>query len=168
MSPKSLLRHKQAISDLSELSQGGFRTVIDEVDPLDKNAVKRVVLCGGKVYYDLLDKRRDEDLKDVAIVRIEQLYPYPAARVNEVLAQYPNATELVWAQEEPQNQGAWLFLAPYIYAELGSFTGRLKVSYAGRPASAAPACGSPYLHAKQQATLVVDALGINNERQGEA
>ncbi len=170
MSPKSLLRHKLATSTLSELSEGGFKTVIGEIDNIKKDAVKRVVLCGGKVYYDLLEKRREEELNDIAIVRIEQLYPYPEKHVREILAQYPNLEKVIWAQEEPQNQGAWLFIATHIYADVASVrTDKLiPVSYVGRPASAAPACGSPYLHAKQQATLVIDALGINPEQQGES
>lgn len=170
MSPKSLLRHKLATSTLDELSNGGFKTVIDEIDNIDKNAVKRVVLCGGKVYYDLLEKRRDEALNDVAIIRIEQLYPYPEQKVRATLAQYPNVEQVIWAQEEPQNQGAWLFIASHIYADVASLSPNklIPVNYAGRPASAAPACGSPYLHAKQQANLVIDALGINPEQQGES
>lgn len=170
MSPKSLLRHKLATSTLNELSDGRFQTVIDEIDSLDKNAVTRVVLCGGKVYYDLLEKRREEELNHVAIVRIEQLYPYPSSRVREVLAQYPNVQEVIWAQEEPQNQGAWSYVANSIYADVATLRPGtlLPVNYAGRPASAAPACGSPYLHAKQQASLVIDALGIDPEQQGEA
>ena len=174
MSPKSLLRHKLATSTLDELANGRFDTVIDEVDNLDKTAVKRVVLCGGKVYYDLLEKRREEELDDVAIVRIEQLYPYPQARVREVLSQYPNLERVMWAQEEPQNQGAWLFIAHLIYSDVASLRPDqlIPVNYAGRPASAAPASGSPYLHAKQQATLVIDALGLDStnkpDQQGES
>lgn len=174
MSPKSLLRHKLAVSTLDELAKGYFETVIDDVDNLDNNAVKRVVLCGGKVYYDLLEKRREAELKDVAIVRIEQLYPYPQTRVREVLAQYPNLERVMWAQEEPQNQGAWLFIAHLIYSDVASLRPDqlIPVNYAGRPASAAPASGSPYLHAKQQATLVIDALGLDStskpDQQGES
>lgn len=170
MSPKSLLRHKLATSTLDELSDGRFQTVIDEIDNLDKSKVTRVVLCGGKVYYDLLEKRREEELNHVAIVRIEQLYPYPTTRVQEVLSQYTGVQQVVWAQEEPQNQGAWLFIANHIYSDVSTLRpdSLLPVSYAGRPASAAPACGSPYLHAKQQASLVIDALGIDPEQQGDA
>ena len=159
-SPKSLLRHKLATSTLDELATGTFQTVIDEVDNINKADVTRVVLCGGKVYYDLLEKRREKELNNTVIVRIEQLYPYPEARLAEVLAQYPNVTELVWAQEEPKNQGAWLFIAPRLYEGLMASGKQIKLSYAGREASAAPACGSPYLHAKQQAQLVNDALAI--------
>jgi 2-oxoglutarate dehydrogenase E1 component len=166
MSPKSLLRHKLAVSDLSELTQGGFKTVIGEIDPLDPHKVDRVILCGGKVYYDLLEKRREQGLDNVAIVRIEQLYPYPEACIQKEILKYPNARRVVWCQEEPQNQGAWLFIAPRIYAFV--LSADMKLSFAGRPASAAPACGSPYLHAAQQSDLIIDALGIQTEQQGES
>ena len=107
MSPKSLLRHKMAISSLDELANGAFQNVIDEVDDLDKSAVKRIVLTSGKVYYDLLEQRRLGQLDHVAIIRIEQLYPFPEQHLADVLAQYPNLELVVWCQEEPQNQGAW-------------------------------------------------------------
>jgi 2-oxoglutarate dehydrogenase E1 component len=166
MSPKSLLRHKLAVSDLSELTQGGFKTVIGETDQIDPQGVDRIVLCGGKVYYDLLEKRREQGLENVAIIRIEQLYPYPEARIQAEILKYPNARRVVWCQEEPQNQGAWLFIAPRIYAFV--LSADMKLSFAGRPASAAPACGSPYLHAAQQNELIIDALGIQTEQQGES
>ncbi|NHB58385.1 2-oxoglutarate dehydrogenase E1 component [Acinetobacter shaoyimingii] len=167
-SPKSLLRHKLATSTLEELANGQFQTVIDEIDNINKADVTRLVLCGGKVYYDLLEKRREQELNNTAIVRIEQLYPYPEARLAEVLAQYPNVTELVWAQEEPKNQGAWLFIAPRLYDDVMKSGKQVRISYAGREASAAPACGSPYLHAKQQAQLVNDALAIAAEQSGDS
>ena len=160
MSPKSLLRHKLATSTLSELANGTFQTVIDEIDNINKADVTRLVLCGGKVYYDLLEKRREQELNNTAIVRIEQLYPYPEQRIAEVLAQYPNVKDIVWTQEEPKNQGAWLFIAPRLYDDVMKSAKPVRISYAGREASAAPACGSPYLHAKQQAQLVNDALAI--------
>ncbi|AMW80335.1 2-oxoglutarate dehydrogenase E1 component [Acinetobacter sp. TGL-Y2] len=165
-SPKSLLRHKLATSTLEELATGSFQTVIDEVDNLSKADVTRLVLCGGKVYYDLLEKRREENL-NIAIVRVEQLYPYPEQRIAEVLATYPNVKEIVWCQEEPKNQGAWLFIAPRLYDDIMKSGQQIRISYAGREASAAPACGSPYLHAKQQAQLVNDALAIVVEQSGE-
>ena len=167
-SPKSLLRHKLATSTLEELATGTFQTVIDEVDQINKADVTRLVLCGGKVYYDLLEKRREEELNNTAVVRIEQLYPYPEQRIAEVLASYPNVKEIVWAQEEPKNQGAWLFIAPRLYDDVMKAAKQVRISYAGRPASAAPACGSPYLHAKQQAQLVNDALAIAAEQSGDS
>ena len=168
MSPKSLLRHKLAVSSLDELANGSFQTVIDEIDPINKADVTRVVLCGGKVYYDLLEKRRELGLNHIALVRVEQLYPYPEQRLAEVLAAYPNVQELVWAQEEPKNQGAWLFIVPRLYDGILKSGKQIRISYAGREASAAPACGSPYLHAKQQAQLVNDALAITAEQSGDS
>ena len=165
-SPKSLLRHKLATSTLEELATGTFQTVIDEVDQINKQDVTRVVLCGGKVYYDLLEKRREQNL-NIAVVRVEQLYPYPEQRLAEVLEAYPNMKELVWCQEEPKNQGAWLFIAPRLYEGVMKGSKQIQISYAGRDASAAPACGSPYLHAKQQAQLVNDALAIVADQSGE-
>lgn len=168
MSPKSLLRHKLATSSLDELANGSFQTVIDEIDQINKADVTRLVLCGGKVYYDLLEKRRELGLNHIAIVRIEQLYPYPEQRLAEVMAAYPNIQELVWTQEEPKNQGAWLFLVPRLYEDVLKTGKQIRISYAGREASAAPACGSPYLHAKQQAQLVNDALAIEAEQSGDS
>ncbi len=160
MSPKSLLRHKLAVSALSELAQGKFETVLGEVDALDPAQVTRVVLCGGKVYYDLLEKRRELGLDHVALVRVEQLYPFPAERIAAELSRYPNAKILVWAQEEPQNQGAWLYIAPPLYVLAATVLPERPVRFAGRESSAAPACGSPYLHARQQAALVAEALDV--------
>ncbi|MEC7120634.1 MAG: 2-oxoglutarate dehydrogenase E1 component, partial [Pseudomonadota bacterium] len=120
------------------------------------------------VYYDLLEKRRELGLEQVAIVRVEQLYPYPEARLRNVLSQYPNAQMVKWCQEEPQNQGAWSFIAPLLYSTVHDVLPTVAVRYAGRVASAAPACGSPSLHARQQTALIADALGISTEQQGEA
>jgi 2-oxoglutarate dehydrogenase E1 component len=166
MSPKSLLRHKLAVSNLSELATGKFETVIDEVDAIDKDAVNRVVICGGKVYYDLLEKRRELNLGNVAIVRVEQLYPFPESRLAHVLASYPNHKHVVWCQEEPKNQGAWSFVAPLLYPLVNDVKVGTPIHCASRPASAAPACGSAYLHVKQQTSLVAAALGIDEESEG--
>jgi 2-oxoglutarate dehydrogenase E1 component len=168
MSPKSLLRHKLATSTLEELAIGSFQTVIDEIDQINKSDVTRLVLCAGKVYYDLLEKRREQNLTNVAIVRIEQLYPYPETRILEVLAEYPNLKELIWAQEEPENQGSWLYIALRLYKNVATLGKLVDVKYVGREASAAPACGSPYLHAKQQAQLINDALAIEAEQSGDS
>lgn len=167
MSPKSLLRHKLATSTLEELANGTFQTVIDEVDQINKADVNRLVICGGKVYYDLLEKRRELGLENVAIIRVEQLYPFPAQVLNAIIETYPNIKDVVWTQEEPKNQGAWLFIAPRLYEEILPLGRNISISYAGREASAAPACGSPYLHAKQQAQLVQDALGVQVEVTGD-
>jgi len=155
MTPKSLLRHKLAVSSLEDLTQGHFRLVIPEVDALNDNGVKRVVLCSGKVYYDLLQKRRDQGQDDVAIVRIEQLYPFPKKELMGELAKYANAKQIVWCQEEPQNQGAWFAISHNIQECLSSDQ---TLTYAGRGFFAAPAVGSPGLHAKQQLELVEQAL----------
>ncbi|MFB2538772.1 MULTISPECIES: 2-oxoglutarate dehydrogenase E1 component [unclassified Acinetobacter] len=168
MSPKSLLRHKLATSELDELANGTFQTVIDEIDSIDKNAATRLVLCGGKVYYDLLEKRRELGLDHTAIVRVEQLYPFPAKALQDVVAQYPNVKDVVWAQEEPKNQGAWSFITPYLYENVLPVVAQAKIHYAGRDASAAPACGSPYLHAEQQAQLLNVALGVKSEQTGDS
>ncbi|KAF7276635.1 hypothetical protein GWI33_010007, partial [Rhynchophorus ferrugineus] len=167
MSPKSLLRHKLATSTLDELAYGTFQTVIDEIDTVNKEEVTRLILCGGKVYYDLLEKRRELGLNHIAIVRVEQLYPYPVDVLNAVIATYPNIKDLVWTQEEPQNQGAWLFIAPRLYKEILPLGKSIQIHFAGRDASAAPACGSPYLHAKQQAQLVHRALDIQVDETGD-
>ncbi|MGL4206154.1 MAG: 2-oxoglutarate dehydrogenase E1 component [Aeromonadaceae bacterium] len=153
--PKSLLRHPQAVSSLDELAHGSFQNVIGEIDPHEPEAVTRVVMCSGKVYYDLLEARRKGALAHVAIVRIEQLYPFPHAQLREVLAAYPQVQEYVWCQEEPQNQGAW-YCSQHHFREAIPEGAQLR--YAGRPASASPAVGYISLHLKQQKALVDEAL----------
>ncbi len=155
MTPKSLLRHKLAISTLDELTSGGFQTVIPEVDTLNAEKVTRVVLCCGKVYYDLLQKRRDDKLQNVAIVRVEQLYPFPKKALSKELAKYPNANKVIWCQEEPQNQGVWFSSQ---HNMLDSLQAGQSLHYAGREFAAAPAAGSAQLHAQQQQDLVKQAL----------
>ncbi|MFL1732573.1 2-oxoglutarate dehydrogenase E1 component [Moraxella oculi] len=159
MSPKSLLRHPLATSTLEELAEGKFETVLSEIDVQDANQVTRLVLCGGKVYYELLDQRRKLGLNHVAIVRIEQLYPLPESRILEELAKYPNLTDVVWAQEEPLNQGAWYYLLPEMYRIMATQSAKLATP-AARPAAAAPATGSPKIHNAQQQTVIADALGV--------
>jgi 2-oxoglutarate dehydrogenase E1 component len=158
MSPKSLLRHKLAVSTLEDLAHGQFQTVIPEVDAIKPADVTHVILCGGKVYYDLLEKRRELNRDDVAIIRIEQLYPFPEKKLAEALAPYKKAKSIVWCQEEPMNQGAWFCSQHHIHSVVREWNDKLRTRYAGRPSSAAPACGSVYLHAKEQAALVEDAL----------
>ncbi|MDE2220579.1 MAG: 2-oxoglutarate dehydrogenase E1 component [Gammaproteobacteria bacterium] len=155
MTPKSLLRHEQSVSALAELSGGGFATVIDDVDAPAPAGVRRIVFCSGKVYFDLLQARRTEALAGVAIVRIEQLYPFPAAEYAAVLARYPNAADLIWCQEEPQNQGAWFQIRHRLQEQAGE--ARL-VHYAGRAPAAAPATGLARIHATEQRELVQTAL----------
>jgi 2-oxoglutarate dehydrogenase E1 component len=158
MTPKSLLRHKDAISTLDELANGGFHRIIGEVDALDANKVKRVVLCSGKIYYDLLAARREQKLNHIAIVRIEQLYPFPETSFAKELAKYPNAKEIVWCQEEPRNQGAWYWFASrqHLLRSVGSEQNLLLVA---RPASASPAVGYLAKHTAQLKTLIESALG---------
>lgn len=157
MSPKSLLRHPLAVSSLDELANGTFQPAIGEIDDLNPQDVKRVVLCSGKVYYDLLEQRRKNDQKDVAIVRIEQLYPFPTQAVQDVLKPFAHVHDFVWCQEEPLNQGAW-YCSQHHMREVISFGSALR--YAGRPASASPAVGYMSVHQKQQQELVNDALNV--------
>ncbi|WP_392398172.1 2-oxoglutarate dehydrogenase E1 component [Edwardsiella piscicida] len=157
MSPKSLLRHPLAVSSLDELAQGCFQPAIGEIDPLDAQRVKRVVMCSGKVYYDLLEQRRKNGQDNVAIVRIEQLYPFPHQAVQAVLAPYTQARDFVWCQEEPLNQGAW-YCSQHNFREVIPFGAVLR--YAGRPASASPAVGYLSVHREQQQALVDDALNV--------
>ncbi|MCX2891820.1 2-oxoglutarate dehydrogenase E1 component [Pseudomonas sp. LB-090624] len=160
LTPKSLLRHKLAVSTLEDLAEGSFQTVIPEIDSLDPAKVERLVLCGGKVYYDLLEKRRAEGREDIAIVRIEQLYPFPEDDLVEILAPYTNLKHAVWCQEEPMNQGAWYSSQHHMRRILGRHNKALVLEYAGRDASAAPACGYASKHAEQQEKLLQDAFTV--------
>jgi multifunctional 2-oxoglutarate metabolism enzyme len=155
MTPKSLLRLPAATSAIAELESGGFRPVIDDAEIKDRGAVLRVVLCAGKVYYDLNAARLKTDDRRVALVRVEQLYPFPERALREVFASYPNATQLVWAQEEPRNMGGWTFVEP----RLTNIMGRCeRPHYVGRDASASPATGSYAVHEAEQRRLVDQAL----------
>ena len=156
MTPKSLLRNKDATSPLSEFTKGGFQTVIPEVKDLKADKVKRLIACSGKVYYDLVKKREEKGADDVAIVRVEQLYPFPHKAFSTEVKKYPNATELVWTQDEPQNQGAWFFVQHYIHENM---VDGQKLGYSGRAASASPAVGYSHLHQEQQKALVDGAFG---------
>ena len=160
MSPKSLLRHPLCISSLEDLAEGTFQAAIPEVDALDASKVKRVVFCSGKVYYDLLDQRRKDEQEDVAIVRIEQIYPFPMEDVKAAIESYINVEDFVWCQEEPQNQGAWYCSQHNFRAAIPTGT---DLKYAGRPASASPAVGYMSVHLKQQKALVEDALTIGSK-----
>jgi len=155
MSPKSLLRHKLAVSTLEELSQGQFQTVIDEIDDLDKARITRLIMCSGKVYYDVLEARRRDKLEHIAIIRVEQLYPFPAQAFRSIIQQYPNIKEYVWCQEEPKNQGAWYQSKHHFYNNLDA---NANIEYVGRPASAAPAVGSFKTHIQEQRAVVQSAL----------
>jgi len=160
LTPKSLLRHKLAVSTLEDLAEGSFQTVIPEIDAVDPKQVERLVLCSGKVYYDLLEKRRAEGRSDIAIVRIEQLYPFPEDDLNEVFASYENLKHVVWCQEEPMNQGAWYCSQHHMRRVATAHNKALVLEYAGRDASAAPACGYASMHAEQQEKLLQDAFTV--------
>jgi 2-oxoglutarate dehydrogenase E1 component len=156
MTPKSLLRNKDATSPLTEFTKGGFQTVIADKGELKADKVKRIIACSGKVYYDLAKKREEKGATDVAILRVEQLYPFPHKVFASELKKYPNATEIVWCQDEPQNQGAWFFVQHYIHENM--LAGQ-KLGYAGRQASASPAVGYAHLHQEQQKGLIDAAFG---------
>jgi 2-oxoglutarate dehydrogenase E1 component len=155
MTPKSLLRHKLSVSPLEDLARGGFRNVIDEIDDIQPQNVTRVVFCAGKVFFDLLDSRRGDGLHNVAIVRVEQLYPFPIEEYAAIMRKYSNAREIVWCQEEPQNQGAWYQIRHRLQEPLSKDH---QLLYAGRAPAAAPATGIPKMHAEQQQALVDAAL----------
>lgn len=154
MSPKSTLRHPLAVSTLTDLSEGGFQKVLPEIDKIDNKNVDSLIFCTGKIYYELLEQRRDKKL-NTAIVRIEQLYPFPDQECKQILASYPSAKDIVWCQEEPENQGAWPSMMPYLSRLLGK--GQV-LRYAGRKAAAAPAVGYHAVHEKEQKELVAQAL----------
>ena len=158
MTPKSLLRNKDATSPLSEFTKGSFQTVIPEnreeiIKKADK--VKRIIACSGKVYYDLVKKREEKGVEDVAILRVEQLYPFPHKAFAAELKKYPNLSDIVWCQDEPQNQGAWFFVQHYIHENMADGQ---KLGYSGRAASASPAVGYSHLHQEQQKALVDGAF----------
>ena len=154
--PKSLLRKKEAATPLKELAKGSFLTVIPEVDALDAKAVTRIIACSGKVYYDVISARREQRHDNVAVIRVEQLYPFPHKQFAAEIKRYPNATEVVWCQEEPQNQGAWYQTRHFLTENLRDDQ---KLFYAGRPSSASPAVGYASKHNEQQKKLVEVAFG---------
>jgi 2-oxoglutarate dehydrogenase E1 component len=154
--PKSLLRHPRCVSSLNELADGRFEPVLG--DPgADPGRVRRVVLCSGKLYFDLLEAREAGGRRDVALVRLEQLYPFPSAALQEVLGRFPAGAELVWAQEEPRNMGAWRFVRENVLDGVLDTGGRA-LRYAGREASASPAPGSLKVHQVEQEALLREAL----------
>ncbi len=162
MTPKSLLRHRLAVSTLEDLANGTFEPVLGEIDPIDPNAVTRLVFCSGKVYYDLLEKRREESIDNIAIVRVEQLYPFPYTEMSAIIATYPNASQIVWCQEEPRNQGAWRATRHRVERVLNAGQ---HLEFVGRPPSASPAVGYANQHIKEQTTLVLEALALQENSQ---
>ena len=170
MSPKSLLRHKRSVSDVKYLTRFGFQVVIDETDEnIDRENVVRIILCAGKVYFDLLEMREHLEIQDIAIARIEQLYPFPTSELNFLMQSYPNATEVVWCQEEPKNQGAWYQISHRLRACL--MKNQILTS-ASREAAPSPAVGNYRVHLAQQERLITQALTAhrkfvsNSEKRG--
>lgn len=161
MTPKSLLRHKECTSSLDDLASGFYQRVLPEVDDIDPEMVKHIILCSGKVYYELLIERRAKKRNDIAIVRVEQLYPFPGPELDALLKCYSETRDLVWVQEEPKNQGAWDFVKPRIPAMLDD---KWNLHYVGRESSSAPAVGSAKLHAVQQRELVDRAINFNRDK----
>ena len=165
MTPKSLLRHKKCISTLADMAEGtSFHRVFDEVDAAIKSKnVRRVVICSGKVYYDILEERENRKSNDVKIVRLEQIYPFPAKRMASVLAETPQA-DVGWCQEEPQNMGSWTFVRDYLEDAMSAAgMTQSRPTYAGRKAAASPATGSARRHATEQAALVDAALDLQKQ-----
>jgi 2-oxoglutarate dehydrogenase E1 component len=158
MTPKSLLRHKLAVSSVEDLYNGRFCNVIDEIDNIDPDGVDRIVVCSGKVYYDLLEARREAKLTNVVVIRLEQLYPFPEEEFAASIARYKNLKDAVWCQEEPMNQGAWYSTQHRLRWVIMSQDDSLYLAYAGREAYAAPAVGYASIHNEQQSQLVHDAL----------
>jgi 2-oxoglutarate dehydrogenase E1 component len=165
MTPKSLLRHKQSVSTPADLTSGKFQLIIDEVEALDRNKVKRIVFCAGKVYYDLLEGRSKQKLDDVAILRIEQLYPFPREDYEAAIARYPNAKEVVWCQEEPENQGAWYQIKHRLRAYLAADH---QLLYATRKGNSTTAVGYLKVHQMEQDAVVEAALKAGLPLQGGA
>ena len=158
MTPKSLLRHKEAISTIEDLAEGRFHNVLDETDELDTSAVKRVVICSGKVFYDLRAARREREITNIAILRMEQLYPFPEEELLEILSAYPNIEDAIWCQEEPMNQGAWYSSQHHMRRVIHQHRQDVYLRYVGRDSSAAPAAGYMALHVAQQEQFINEAL----------
>jgi len=161
MTPKSLLRHKGATSSLDEIDRACvFQNIIPEIDQIEPEKVECLVACSGKIYYELIQARREREIDNIAIIRIEQLYPFPGTEFNEQLALYPNARLIRWCQEEPRNQGAWRYIMKRI---LDSLLPNQEISYATRPPSASPAVGYLQKHLEQQKAIIDTALSIDVE-----
>ncbi len=155
ITPKSLLRRKESMSDLNDFASGGFQPVIGEIDALDSEQVKRVVACSGKVYFDILAERRARNIVDIALIRLEQPYPFPHTQFAAEMKRYPNAKSVIWAQEEPGNQGAWHRIQHYLLRDMREDQ---ELAYALRPSSASPAVGYLAKHNEQQKAVIDAAL----------
>lgn len=161
MTPKSLLRHKLSVSPIEEFTEIEFQTVIDEPDDIAPEQVERLLLCSGKVYFDIIEARREHGIDNIAIVRIEQLYPYPKVAIAEVLERYPQVSQYVWVQEEPRNQGAWWYIRAHIDVTFSRLNKDGRIEYVGRPASASPATGYFSIHRQQLQKFIAEALLLN-------
>ena len=157
MSPKSLLRHPMAVSNTEELANGKFMPFIPDQHFNDNDSLERLVICSGKVYYDLVKYREENEIENVAIARLEQFYPFPDSDIEEYLSTLKNVKEIVWCQEEPKNMGAWFFVASRLTEVLGEGQ---KLKYVGRQASASPAAGQKKIHDAEQNRLVENALKV--------
>ncbi|HMO24669.1 MAG TPA: hypothetical protein PKB10_00215 [Tepidisphaeraceae bacterium] len=164
MMPKAMLRNEVATSTLAELTQGSFRNVIDDPRAIDREKVQRVIVCSGKVFYTLDAARQKEKITDTAIVRVEQLYPFPQEELAEALAKYPRKVEVCWVQEEPKNRGGWTFMEPRLRAMLPD----MFISYFGREEAASPATGSTKMHALEEQEFVSDALQLAKRKLASA
>ena len=163
MTPKSLLRHRLSVSSLEDLEKGGFHTVIPEIDEIEPDRVRKMIFCSGKVYYDLLEARRKEEIDDIPIVRIEQLYPFPQDAYRDAIQQYPNVEDIVWCQEEPKNQGAWYHIRHRLQAPLAEGQ---HLHYVGRSTAASTAAGYYKLHVKEQRQVINEALAPYEGKSG--
>jgi len=152
MTPKSLLRHPLAVSDLKEMTAGAFKEVLEDPDPVQ--SPRRILFCSGKIYYELLQKRREMKKTDTGIVRLEQFYPFPEVQLKAVIQKYKRARQFIWVQEEPENMGAWFFAGPRLEKLIGK-----PLAYIGRNAAASPATGFPNIYRKEQAAVTEQALG---------
>jgi 2-oxoglutarate dehydrogenase E1 component len=177
MTPKSLLRYKSAVSPVEAFTTEYFREVLDD-DPvphdkehdngqLHPSSIKRVLLCSGKIYYELVDARREKDRSDIAIIRVEQFYPYPRDQLEAVLKRYSAVEELFWVQEEPRNRGGWTFMLDHFDdallcepASASESERHIPLRYIGRPATASPATGSYGLHAEEQRKVIDEAIPL--------
>jgi 2-oxoglutarate dehydrogenase E1 component len=155
MSPKSLLRHKLAVSTPEDLTEGSFQPLIPEQYGIIPKQATRLILCSGKIFYDLLESRPDDNPDNIAIIRLEQLYPFPDNIFKQELEKYPNLEQIIWCQEEPQNQGAWYQIKHHF---VDCISKNIDLKYCGRPASASPAVGSFSIHIEQQKAVVEQAL----------
>ena len=156
MTPKSLLRHPRAVSRPVDLTEGAFTEILDDAQGADPNAVRRLILCSGKIYYDVVEAREKSNAGDIALVRVEQFYPYPERLMGDIIGKYHAAREIVWLQEEPRNMGAWSFMQERLRQQLRDGQ---SLRYIGRGAAASPATGSMKLHQQNQRQILDAVVG---------